>query len=553
MCVCVHVCVCVSIQVPEAPTFYPTEEQFQDPFSYIESIREYAAKFGICRIVPPPSWDPPFTLDSARGGAAGSSAAHAADAFKFEIRRQFTSHLCMRAPGSFLHPEASPAQPAAPAGGPGGRRSRHSGRLDMHEAAPCNHSTAPQHPGLHHTHLGQVTLEASTPVYGSPRRLGYMCASPHHAGWHVPQFGPGGWFGTGLSQHHTHTRTGFAVPQVAIPDGTPRAHHSYIHPPVAPHDSVPMVTPIASPRTSRRVTIPHVAAVPVAAPGVPQLVAQKASVPPPTVNIVLEPPQSQPQQPAQPAAASTPRPSQPPQQPQSVSTPSQPSPAAAASHAPAGTGGKVGKSGAWQGGRDSHAAAGAAAGDSDEDSTFNQSAAQVPVSSPIKAPCGAAAAATPRPPQPQGSEQSEGTAEVKAGTDADDEKDAALATRTNKHTLQSFAAYSAWSKALHFRLPSRHGRPQRRSHGGKGGKSPGPTGGKSLPMVPSENGDMSVEPLCETGVTEGKGEGEAVLSGKGVCEPSVTQVEAEFWRLVEQPVAGRVVETLYGSDLDSSR
>jgi hypothetical protein len=36
-------------------------------------------------------------------------------------------------------------------------------------------------------------------------------------------------------------------------------------------------------------------------------------------------------------------------------------------------------------------------------------------------------------------------------------------------------------------------------------------------------------------------------------DPSVQQVEAEFWRVVERPDPGRVVETLYGQDLDSGR
>eukprot|EP00983_Pelagomonas_calceolata_P041873 1138242-Pelagomonas_calceolata.AAC.3 len=36
-------------------------------------------------------------------------------------------------------------------------------------------------------------------------------------------------------------------------------------------------------------------------------------------------------------------------------------------------------------------------------------------------------------------------------------------------------------------------------------------------------------------------------------QPKIEEIEAEFWRLVESPVAGRVVETLYGSDLDSGR
>ncbi|GLV46233.1 Jumonji AT rich interactive domain 2 [Carabus blaptoides fortunei] len=40
-------------QLVEAPTFHPTEKEFQDPLEFIEKIRAHAEKFGICRIVPP--------------------------------------------------------------------------------------------------------------------------------------------------------------------------------------------------------------------------------------------------------------------------------------------------------------------------------------------------------------------------------------------------------------------------------------------------------------------------------------------------------------------
>jgi len=39
--------------VVEAPTFHPTEKDFQDPLEYIDKIRPIAEKFGICRVVPP--------------------------------------------------------------------------------------------------------------------------------------------------------------------------------------------------------------------------------------------------------------------------------------------------------------------------------------------------------------------------------------------------------------------------------------------------------------------------------------------------------------------
>ncbi|GKU86281.1 hypothetical protein SLEP1_g826 [Rubroshorea leprosula] len=42
----------------EVPIFYPTKEEFADTLKYIESIRLRAEPYGICRIVPPPSWQP---------------------------------------------------------------------------------------------------------------------------------------------------------------------------------------------------------------------------------------------------------------------------------------------------------------------------------------------------------------------------------------------------------------------------------------------------------------------------------------------------------------
>lgn len=44
--------------LPSAPIFYPTPQEFRDPAAYIASIREEGEKFGICKIVPPPSFRP---------------------------------------------------------------------------------------------------------------------------------------------------------------------------------------------------------------------------------------------------------------------------------------------------------------------------------------------------------------------------------------------------------------------------------------------------------------------------------------------------------------
>jgi len=41
-------------RIGSAPTYRPGAEQFQEPISYIESVRENARGDGICRILPPP-------------------------------------------------------------------------------------------------------------------------------------------------------------------------------------------------------------------------------------------------------------------------------------------------------------------------------------------------------------------------------------------------------------------------------------------------------------------------------------------------------------------
>ncbi|KAF8412259.1 hypothetical protein HHK36_000220 [Tetracentron sinense] len=52
-----------ALNIPQGPVFYPTEEEFKDPLEFIHKIRSEAEPYGICRIVPPKSWKPPFVLD----------------------------------------------------------------------------------------------------------------------------------------------------------------------------------------------------------------------------------------------------------------------------------------------------------------------------------------------------------------------------------------------------------------------------------------------------------------------------------------------------------
>ncbi|XP_031381205.1 lysine-specific demethylase 5B [Punica granatum] len=51
------------VNIPSGPVYYPTEEDFKDPLEFICKIRPEAEPYGICRIVPPSSWKPPFVLD----------------------------------------------------------------------------------------------------------------------------------------------------------------------------------------------------------------------------------------------------------------------------------------------------------------------------------------------------------------------------------------------------------------------------------------------------------------------------------------------------------
>jgi len=63
--------------VNEAPVFRPTEAEWKSPMVYLEGIQEQAEKAGICKIVPPDNWRPPFAVDLSK--------------FKFRTRKQ---NLC---------------------------------------------------------------------------------------------------------------------------------------------------------------------------------------------------------------------------------------------------------------------------------------------------------------------------------------------------------------------------------------------------------------------------------------------------------------------------
>ncbi|KAL3619294.1 hypothetical protein CASFOL_036864 [Castilleja foliolosa] len=71
-----------SLRVPAGPVFFPTEEEFKDPLEYIYKIRPEAEPYGICKIVPPTNWKPPFALDK--------------DSFEFPTKSQAIHQLQAR-------------------------------------------------------------------------------------------------------------------------------------------------------------------------------------------------------------------------------------------------------------------------------------------------------------------------------------------------------------------------------------------------------------------------------------------------------------------------
>lgn len=48
--------------IPHCPVYHPTVREFANPLDYIATIRVEAQKYGLCRIIPPPQWDPEWML-----------------------------------------------------------------------------------------------------------------------------------------------------------------------------------------------------------------------------------------------------------------------------------------------------------------------------------------------------------------------------------------------------------------------------------------------------------------------------------------------------------
>ncbi|WIA15535.1 hypothetical protein OEZ85_002169 [Tetradesmus obliquus] len=100
-------------QLPAAPTFRPTAEEFRDPFAYLASIAPQAHKAGIAHIVPPEGWQPPIQMLDQETGMLRKD-------FQVPTRIQPTHLLCKRyptpsgAPPASLAGNSSPGSPSTP-------------------------------------------------------------------------------------------------------------------------------------------------------------------------------------------------------------------------------------------------------------------------------------------------------------------------------------------------------------------------------------------------------------------------------------------------------
>lgn len=158
-----------------------------------------------------------------------------------------------------------------------------------------------------------------------------------------------------------------------------------------------------------------------------------------------------------------------------------------------------------------------------------------------------------RPPAPRGP-----ASDDEASASSSDDEEFGFDTHKRSHTLASFVAYAEWAKKLHF---SGHSAGDLRPPADSRATSASPTGSaKRLKLEPSDGTGATTSSAAGRAGSFTNGSGPFVAAGRAGghghgagAGPSVAEIEAEFWRVVERPETGYLVETQYGQDLDSGR
>ncbi|KAI9149501.1 Lid2 complex component lid2 [Paramyrothecium foliicola] len=74
--------------IAEAPTYWPSEEDWRDPVEYVKKIAPEAMQYGICKIIPPDSWNPDFAIDTEVCTKLRTTAYMTAQAMLVQTRKQ---------------------------------------------------------------------------------------------------------------------------------------------------------------------------------------------------------------------------------------------------------------------------------------------------------------------------------------------------------------------------------------------------------------------------------------------------------------------------------
>ena len=535
--------------IPFAETVYPTKEQFSDPISYIESIRHIGERTGVVCIVPPEGWEPPFALDpssnpSEPSGASPSSPAHAeGDGLHFQVRKQFTSSLCIREPkaasacmGGNGASHVSPVAAGRMSGGGGRMSGGAMGRMSggggsrMFGSGGGRRRMGGVSPAIR-----QLSLNGLTP--GPPGRMAFLSSiSPCH-----PTQPPPAAVVDDSMRHYpefplpmaakTAPATAVSVSQGSVPKPTLFGDSNtsqkvdaeglccsirMIPPPPASDD--------VSIEMEKGLRLPAAVIAPSGPPGMRLALARSHLLPHPLFDGVPEDDDIAKAKDASVKlilAASGVGRSAP------TAAAQRPTRASARATVPS-------KRRRWlDGDSDTEDVA------DDKDGETTETETEGKNGSGRQAKWGGQRRAT------------KGESSSGSDTETDDDGLFGHAIIEHKHTLKSFMAYAEWSKTMHF--GSREmGREETMNSSRRVSQDNNESGGHWvgddwLRAVTSRTG----RPHSQSSLRVDGGAEAAENGVWGEGSPTVLELESEFWRIVEDPSLD--VETLYGSDLDSGR